>query len=65
MLTDIVAKGGNLLLNVGPRGDAQLPDEQTARLFGPDQPGTSETPGTTEAPATYDNLLAEASPAML
>lgn len=33
MLTDIVAKGGNLLLNVGPRGiDAQIPDEQLARL---------------------------------
>ncbi len=33
MLTDIVAKGGNLLLNVGPRGiDAQLPDEQATRL---------------------------------
>ncbi len=30
---DIVAKGGNLLLNVGPRGvDAQIPDEQRARL---------------------------------
>jgi alpha-L-fucosidase len=29
MVTDIVAKGGNLLLNVGPRGvDAQIPDEQ-------------------------------------
>lgn len=33
MLTDIVAKGGNLLLNVGPRGvDAQIPDEQVTRL---------------------------------
>ena len=33
MLTDIVAKGGNLLLNVGPRGvDAQIPDEQLTRL---------------------------------
>ncbi len=33
LLTDIVAKGGNLLLNVGPRGvDAQLPDEQATRL---------------------------------
>ena len=33
MLTDIVAKGGNLLLNVGPRGvDAQIPDEQVIRL---------------------------------
>ncbi len=33
MLTDIVAKGGNLLLNVGPRGiDAQIPDEQLLRL---------------------------------
>jgi len=31
--TDIVAKGGNLLLNVGPRGvDAQIPEEQLARL---------------------------------
>ena len=31
--TDIVAKGGNLLLNVGPRGvDAQIPDEQRTRL---------------------------------
>jgi alpha-L-fucosidase len=30
---DIVAKGGNLLLNVGPRGvDAQIPDEQLVRL---------------------------------
>ena len=33
LLTDIVAKGGNLLLNVGPRGiDAQIPEEQTERL---------------------------------
>lgn len=33
MLTDIVAKGGNLLLNVGPRGiDAQIPDDQQVRL---------------------------------
>ena len=33
MLTDIVAKGGNLLLNVGPRGvDAQIPVEQVRRL---------------------------------
>ncbi len=33
MLTDITAKGGNLLLNVGPRGvDAQIPDEQVTRL---------------------------------
>jgi alpha-L-fucosidase len=33
MLTDIVAKGGNLLLNVGPRGvDAQIPDQQMTRL---------------------------------
>jgi lipoprotein-anchoring transpeptidase ErfK/SrfK len=32
-------------------------DEQTARLFGPDQPGTTDTP------ATHDNLLAEAAPA--
>jgi alpha-L-fucosidase len=30
---DIVAKGGNLLLNVGPRGeDAQIPDAQNRRL---------------------------------
>jgi alpha-L-fucosidase len=33
MLTDITAKGGNLLLNVGPRGvDAQIPQEQRTRL---------------------------------
>ncbi len=33
MLTDIAAKGGNLLLNVGPRGvDAAIPDEQLTRL---------------------------------
>jgi len=32
-LTDIVAKGGNLLLNVGPRGvDATIADAQTRRL---------------------------------
>ena len=32
-LVDVGAKGGNLLLNVGPRGvDAQIPDEQQARL---------------------------------
>lgn len=32
-LVDITAKGGNLLLNVGPRGvDAQIPDEQVTRL---------------------------------
>ena len=33
MLADIAAKGGNLLLNVGPRGtDAQIPSEQLTRL---------------------------------
>lgn len=44
LLTDVVAKGGNLLLNVGPRGvDATIPEEQRERLdwlgqwFGPNQ----------------------------
>ena len=33
MLTDIAAKGGNLLLNVGPRGlDASIPELQDERL---------------------------------
>jgi alpha-L-fucosidase len=32
MLADIAAKGGNLLLNVGPRGDARIPDAQLTRL---------------------------------
>lgn len=33
MFVDIIAKGGNLLLNVGPRGvDAQIPDPQLTRL---------------------------------
>jgi alpha-L-fucosidase len=33
LVADIVAKGGNLLLNVGPRGvDAQIPEEQKERL---------------------------------
>jgi alpha-L-fucosidase len=33
LLVDIAAKGGNLLLNVGPRGvDGALPDEQVDRL---------------------------------
>jgi alpha-L-fucosidase len=31
-LADIVAKGGNLLLNVGPSGEAVLPPEQLERL---------------------------------
>ena len=31
-LVDAVAKGGNLLLNVGPRGDGAIPEAQRARL---------------------------------
>jgi len=31
-LCEIAGKGGNLLLNVGPRGDGTLPPEQAARL---------------------------------
>lgn len=31
-LADITAKNGNLLLNVGPRGDATIPDVQAERL---------------------------------
>jgi len=64
MLTDIVAKGGNLLLNVGPRGvDAHIPDEQLTRLEWLAQwvrPNTDAlvatrpwvTPGTTAADGT-------------
>ncbi|WP_242163959.1 alpha-L-fucosidase [Lysobacter sp. M15] len=32
MLVDVVAKGGNYLLNVGPQPDGQLPDEAVQRL---------------------------------
>jgi alpha-L-fucosidase len=32
MLVDVVAKGGNYLLNVGPKPDGQLPEEAVARL---------------------------------
>jgi alpha-L-fucosidase len=32
MLVDIVARGGNLLLNVGPTADGQIPIAQAARL---------------------------------
>jgi alpha-L-fucosidase len=63
-LVDIGAKGGNLLLNVGPRGvDAQIPDEQLTRLewlggfFGsrPDSLAATRPwvrPGTTTADGT-------------
>ncbi len=32
MLTEVVAKGGNLLLNVGPRADGTIPDVQARTL---------------------------------
>ena len=36
MFTDIAGKGGNLILNVGPRGfDVPIPEEQLTRLDGP------------------------------
>jgi alpha-L-fucosidase len=31
-LAEVTARGGNLLLNVSPKGDGSLPDEQVARL---------------------------------
>jgi alpha-L-fucosidase len=34
MLVDIVARGGNLLLNVGPSADGQIPLAQAVRLLG-------------------------------
>lgn len=34
MLVDIVARGGNLLLNVGPDADGQIPLAQAGRLLG-------------------------------
>ncbi len=56
---DIVAKGGNLLVNVGPRGtDAQIPDPQLRRLdwladaVGPDSPGVAGTRPWVEAGTT-------------
>ncbi|HBT99625.1 MAG TPA: alpha-L-fucosidase [Thermotoga naphthophila] len=33
-LVDVVSKGGNLLLNVGPKGDGTIPDLQKERLLG-------------------------------
>jgi alpha-L-fucosidase len=33
-LVDIVARGGNLLLNVGPTAEGQIPNTQAARLMG-------------------------------
>lgn len=35
ILVDIVAKGGNLLLNVGPQPDGELPAEAVERMRGP------------------------------
>ena len=32
MLCDIASKGGNFLLNVGPRGDGTIPPESIERL---------------------------------
>ncbi|MCZ2077333.1 MAG: alpha-L-fucosidase [Bryobacterales bacterium] len=32
LLVDVVAKGGNLLLNIGPQPDGQLPEEAVVRL---------------------------------
>ncbi len=34
LLSDVVAKNGNLLLNVGPRADGSIPEEQQAILDG-------------------------------
>ena len=34
MLIEIVSKGGNFLLNVGPKGDGSFPDEAVERLKG-------------------------------
>jgi alpha-L-fucosidase len=33
LLTEVVARGGNLVLNVAPRADGTLPDEQTGPLL--------------------------------
>jgi alpha-L-fucosidase len=34
MLIEIVSKGGNFLLNIGPKGDGSFPDEAVERLKG-------------------------------